>query len=211
MLKTCFFFFCILRSTVNEDDKYDDYQTGLFTLYPLCLLALRCTIDVSEVFCDNKLLWLNTGVKYQNKPMLIGEFLKVGIFHFNQLINLEGEIMSDLDLALLSLHGMNPNNYSFIKHVELVSNIRQTFLVSKGRAMELIIYLGKSSQFIMYIRSEYVCEYMCKKQIESVTNEATLSICFLQQKWCNKSGVMSCKSYEIILTGIYENKIYENI
>ena len=159
MLKTCFFF-CILRSTVNEDDKYDDYQTGLFTLYPLCLLALRCTIDVSEVFCDNKLLWLNTGVKYQNKPMLIGEFLKVGIFHFNQLINLEGEIMSDLDLALLSLHGMNPNNYSFIKHVELVSNIRQTFLVSKGRAMELIICLGKSSQFIMYIRSKYVCEYM---------------------------------------------------
>ena len=32
------FFFCILR---YEDDKYDDYQTGIFTLYSLYIIGLK--------------------------------------------------------------------------------------------------------------------------------------------------------------------------
>ena len=83
------------------------------------LLALKSTIDVSEIFCDNKFLWLNKAVKYQNKPMLIEEFLKVGIFHFKQLT--DGVIISYDDLALLN--GMSPNAV----HPRLSGHVGQPF------------------------------------------------------------------------------------
>ena len=100
---------------------------------------------------------LNKAVKYQNKPILIEEFLKVGIFHFKQLTDSNGEIISYDDLALLN--GMNPNNYSFIKHVKLISAIPTHWIgevptsdellwVSKEKAKEIIIYLGKSSKTV---------------------------------------------------------------
>ena len=73
--------------------------------------------------------------------------------------------MSYDDLALL--HGMNPNNYNFIKHVKLISSIPmhyigeiptsdELFLVSKkGPSYKLFTSLGKSNNTVsMYLRSE---------------------------------------------------------
>ena len=72
-------FFCILRSNIKMTDKM--ITKLAFLRFSRCsLLALRSTIDVSEIFCDNKFLWLN----YQNIPMLIEGFIIVGIFQFNQ-------------------------------------------------------------------------------------------------------------------------------
>ena len=96
--------------------------------------------------------------------MLIEEFLKAGIFHFKQLTESDGEIISYDDLALL--HGMNPNNYSFVKHVKLISVIpthwigktptsHELFWVSKEKVQELIIYLGKSNKTVyMYFNKK---------------------------------------------------------
>ena len=104
-------FFCILRSNVKMTNMMIT-KLAFLRFTRSTLLALRSTIDVSEIFCDNKFLWLNKAVKYQNKPMLIKEFLKIGIFHFKQLTDSDGEIISYDDLALLN--GAHPNNYSFI-------------------------------------------------------------------------------------------------
>ena len=74
---------------------------------------------------------------------------------------------------------MNPNNYSFIKHVKLISAIpmhwigkiptsHELFLVSKKRAMELIIYESWKIQ--------HDSSYALKKQVENVTNETATTV-----------------------------------
>ena len=58
-------------------------------------------------------------VKYQNKPMLIEEFFNAGIFDFQQLLDSDENIKPYDDLSID--YGFTPNNYSFIKHVKLIS------------------------------------------------------------------------------------------
>ena len=80
-------FFCILRSNMKMTNMMIT-KLAFLRFIRCTLLAFRSTIDVSEIFCDNKFLWLNKAVKYQNKPMLIEEFLKVGIISNNWLIRM---------------------------------------------------------------------------------------------------------------------------
>ena len=68
--------FCILRSNIKMTNMM--ITKLAFLRFTRCtLLALRFTIDVSQIFCDNKFLWLNKAVKYQNNPMLIKHLLFV--------------------------------------------------------------------------------------------------------------------------------------
>ena len=187
-------FFSILRSNMKMTNMM--ITKLAFLRFTRCtLLALRSAIYVSEIFRDNKFLWLNKAVKYQNKPMLIEEFLKVGIFHFKQLTDSDGEIITYDDLALLN--GMHPNNYSFIKHVKLISAIPthwigeastsgELFWVSKEKAKELISFLGKSNKTVYkHLRS--------KSRLLPIKQ---------QRKWCD--------ALQILPNHIDWNKIYEN-
>ena len=132
-------FFCILRSNMKMTNMM--ITKLAFLRFTRCtLLALTSTIDVSEIFCDNKFLRLNKAVKYQNKPMLIKEFLKVGIFHFKQLTDSDGEIISYDDLALLN--GMHPNNYRYIKHVKLISVI-PTHWIGEAPTSDELFWVSK--------------------------------------------------------------------
>ena len=55
-------FFCILRSNKNSNMMIIKLAFLRFTRCDL--LALKSIVDVSEIFTNNKFLWLNEAVKY---------------------------------------------------------------------------------------------------------------------------------------------------
>ena len=113
-------FFCILRSNIKLPNMLiTKLAFPCFTRSSLS--TLKTVVNVSEILLSNKFLWLNKTVKYQNKPMLIEEFFNPGIFDFQQLLDSDGNIKSYGDLSID--FGLTPNNYSFTKHVKLISAI----------------------------------------------------------------------------------------
>ena len=66
-------------------------------------------------------MWLNKSVKYQNKPIFIEEFYKVGIYDFQQLIISHGQLKSYDELVYE--FGMRANNNAFIKYIKLIAAI----------------------------------------------------------------------------------------
>ena len=84
------------------------------------LKTLKVFLDASdEIKTGNKFLWLNKGVKYQNKPIFNDEFFNAGIHDFYQLVKTNGDLFSYDEIAIN--FRMNPNNHSFIKYNKLIS------------------------------------------------------------------------------------------
>ena len=79
------------------------------------------TLRSLNVKNDSKSLWFNKTIKYQNKPTFVEEFCKAGIFDFFQLLKLNYGLCSYDEVA--STFDMITNNTSFIKLIELISNI----------------------------------------------------------------------------------------
>ena len=73
------------------------------------LSTLKSVVNASKIPSGNNFLWLNKTVKYQNKPMLIKEFFKAGIFEFQQSLDSDGNMKSydclsiDFGLTLIAL------------------------------------------------------------------------------------------------------------
>ena len=87
---------------------------------------MKTVVNVSEIPSGNNFLWLIKTVKYQNKPMLNEEFFNAGNFDFPQLLDSDEHIKSYDDLSID--FGLTPNNYSFIKHVNLISAVPLSWL-----------------------------------------------------------------------------------
>ena len=76
---------------------------------------------VHKFFLVLNFLWLNKTAKYQNKPTLVEDFFNFGGFDFARLLDSDGNIKSHHALSIG--FRLVPNNYSFIKHVKLISAV----------------------------------------------------------------------------------------
>ena len=70
--------FCTLRSNV----KLNSRLVGRVAFLRFTLIILRTLKHFTNVGNDSKYLWFNKAVKYQNPPMFVEEFCKVGVFDF---------------------------------------------------------------------------------------------------------------------------------
>ena len=123
--------------------------------------------------------------------MLIDEYFNAVLFDFYQLLNSNGDLHSYDELAE-KIH-LTPNSYSFIKHIKLISaipnfwldnsaTIQINFALFKNKVEEQVAFLGQTSkQTYTFLRD--------KKNILPIKQQ--------------QNGVIHCKFYQIILTGIF--------
>ena len=195
-------FFCFLRSTIKLNSMCITKKIILrFT--NISLLTLRQVLFDKNDYSDQKFLWFNRAIKYQNKSMFIEEFYKAGIFDFDQLLKSVDQLYTYDEIA--TLFNLTPNNKSFITYIKLMSAIPQTwmttnvnarrndtFLEFKQSAEHLIVSLGKSNKTAYnFLRDK--SKILPEKQ---------------QQKWCE---VLQLPSDAIDWPQIYQNNFYATI
>ena len=123
--------------------------------------------------------------------MLIEEYFNADLFDFYQLLNSDGDLHSS-DESAEKFH-LTPNKYnSFIKHIKLISAIPNSwldnstttqinFVLFKNKVEEQVAFLGQTSKRTYTFLKD-------KKRFYRLNN--------------SKNGVIHCKFYQIILTGI---------
>ena len=127
--------------------------------------------------------------------MLIDEYFNAGLFDFYQLLNSNGDLYSYDELA--EKFRLTPNNYSFIKHIKLMSAIPNSWLdnsattqinfaLFKNKVEEQVAFLGQTS----------------KRTYTFLRDKEKILPIKLQQKWCD--------TLQMLLNDIDWNRIYEN-
>ena len=86
-------FFCILRSNLKMNNMLIKKLVVLKNSKNL-ILTLKTILKTIDHHFDESYWWLNKLVKYQNKPIFIEEFYRVGIYDFQQLITCHGHLKS---------------------------------------------------------------------------------------------------------------------
>ena len=115
--------------------------------------VLKLIVDEVQNLLANRFLWFNKLVRYQNKPLLIEILCNAGMFNHHPLLNLENEMYSYDETA--AKFELNPNNFSFIKHITLVAAIPPSWLNedsdhNQNHSYYFSSILGKSNK-IAYI------------------------------------------------------------
>ena len=124
--------------------------------------------------------------------MLIQEFLKVSIFDFKRPL----KILSYDDVG--RLHGFTPNNYSFIKHVKVITafpvhwnegnyhHLTNFSVLREGQRNKLFFWENAIGQFICTVLESKIKILPTKRQ----------------QKWCD--------ALQILSNDIEWSKVYKN-
>ena len=84
-------FFTILRSNLRANNIIIK-NLALTRFTRNTIRVLKLIVDDVQNPLANRFLWFNKLVRYQNKPLLIEEFLNAGIFDYDQLLNSENEL-----------------------------------------------------------------------------------------------------------------------
>ena len=190
-------FFCVLRSNCRQNNMIVNSLISL-RFSKSALKTLEVFSDASdEIKTGNKLLWLNKGVKYQNKPIFNDEFFNADIYDFYQLVKTNGDLFSYDEIAIN--FRMNPNNHSFIKYIKLISALPINWL-NETCVLSTMPNFNEFKEKLLTL-------------IELLSTSNKIAYAFLREKFKDipsKQQIKWCESLQISSNFINWKAIYEN-
>jgi len=92
---------CIIRSNLKSEHKQINCLIPFRSVRKLIFTIKKILFDSGLcVIAEDRPLWLNKMVRYNNKSLFYGEMVNAGITHYGHLLGLDGLIMEYDDVVI---------------------------------------------------------------------------------------------------------------